>query len=60
MVKTPDVLVHLDAPARVLLERIARRGRRHEEVFTAEFIDALRREYERAAAECCCSQAGDV
>lgn len=54
MVKRPDVLVHLDAPAGVLLERIARRGRRHERVFTAEFIDALRGAYEQAAAQSRC------
>ncbi len=46
MVKPPDLLVHLDAKAEVLLERIALRGRRHEAVFTAEFLNRLRRAYE--------------
>lgn len=54
MVKSADVLVHLDAPEGLLLDRIARRGRRHEAVFTGEFLNALRRAYREIAAACDC------
>ena len=54
MVKRPDVLVLLDADQDVLLERIARRGRRHEAVFTADFLNALRGAYRTVAQEIDC------
>ena len=44
-VKPPDVLIHLDAPEPVLLERIARRGRSYERAFSAEFLAGLRESY---------------
>jgi deoxyadenosine/deoxycytidine kinase len=54
VVTRPDVLLCLDGSDAVLLERIARRGRRHETVFTAEFLESMRRSYRQivAAAEC--------
>jgi len=50
LVKAPDVLVHLDADERLLLERIARRGRSFERTFTAAYLASLRRAYREAAA----------
>jgi deoxyadenosine/deoxycytidine kinase len=54
VVKRPDVLICLDGSDAVLLDRIARRGRRHETVFTADFLESMRRAYRRIAdaAEC--------
>lgn len=49
LVKPVDVLVYLDGSAPVLLERIACRGRRHERVFTAEFLNAIRDAYREIA-----------
>ena len=54
MVRPPDVLIALAAPAAVLLERIARRGRRHERAFTAEFLDGMSRAYQEAVAAAAC------
>jgi deoxyadenosine/deoxycytidine kinase len=45
LVYAPDVIVHLDAPESVLLERISVRGRRHEKVMTARFLRAMRIAY---------------
>ncbi len=49
-VKRPDLLIHLDGGAELLLERIARRGRPYERRFTDAFIERLRRAYRHAAA----------
>jgi len=54
VVKTPDVLIHLDGPERLLLERIARRGRPHEATFDERFLRRLRGQYEAAAASAKC------
>jgi len=53
-VKRPDLLIHLDGGAGLLLERIARRGRPYERGFAATFIERLRRAYRRAAADADC------
>ncbi len=45
LVRPPDVLIVLDAPEAVLLERIARRGRGYEKVMTAEFLRDMRSAY---------------
>jgi deoxyguanosine kinase len=50
-VKAPDVLVQLDGPEELLLERIARRGRPHERVFSAEFLASMRRAYWKIVTE---------
>ncbi|QEL11740.1 deoxynucleoside kinase [Kushneria phosphatilytica] len=44
---TPDVLVYLDAPTPVLLERIAQRGRTFEQNISGDYLDALRQAYSR-------------
>lgn len=49
-VKPPDLVVCLDGSEALLLERIARRGRRHERVFTARFLSAMREAYRRLSA----------
>ena len=49
VVKTPDLLIHLDGPERLLLERVSRRGRPHEATFDEPFLRRLRGEYEAAA-----------
>ncbi len=51
LVKAPDALVHLDADEDLLLERIVRRGRSFERIFTAEYLASLRRAYRQATAE---------
>jgi len=53
-VKAPDAVVHLDGPEGLLLERIARRGRRHEADFDAGFLAEMRRSYEAASAAMTC------
>ena len=45
LVHPPQWVVHLDASEPALLERIARRGRDHERVMTAEFLAAMRQAY---------------
>ncbi|KKK91063.1 hypothetical protein LCGC14_2716740, partial [marine sediment metagenome] len=50
LVKAPDVMVLLDGDEQLLLERIARRGRRFERTFTADFLRSLREAYRRVAA----------
>ncbi len=54
MVKSPDVLIHLDGAEDILLERIARRGRRYEKVFSADFLARMREAYREIvpAADC--------
>ncbi len=54
MVRRPDVLIHLDGGEDMLLERIARRGRRHETAFNADFLARMRSAYHdiTAAADC--------
>ncbi|HUT60368.1 MAG TPA: deoxynucleoside kinase [Phycisphaerae bacterium] len=54
VVHPPDVLVHLDAASQTLLRRIAERGRDFERVMDAEFLDSMRAEYARAAADALC------
>jgi deoxyguanosine kinase len=41
-VRTPDVIVVLDAPVAVLQQRIAGRGRAFESTLTADFLETLR------------------
>jgi len=43
----PDLVVYLDAPTKVLLKRIARRGAPGETHITAAYLDDLRARYER-------------
>ncbi|MCD4699030.1 MAG: 2-amino-4-hydroxy-6-hydroxymethyldihydropteridine diphosphokinase [Phycisphaerae bacterium] len=54
MVRQPDVLIHLDGAEDMLLERIARRGRRYETAFTADFLASMREAYRKIvpAADC--------
>lgn len=54
MVQPPDALIYLDAGEETLLERIARRGRRFEATITREFLSAMRRAYNEAAAAADC------
>jgi len=49
--RRPDVLVHLDAAESTLLERIARRGRDHEQVMTEAFLARMRSAYDQAAPQ---------
>lgn len=44
-VQPPDLIILLDAPAEVLLERISQRGRDFEKSFTEDFLDSMRRAY---------------
>lgn len=46
-VRPPDLLIHLDAPVDLLLQRIAARGRGYERNFTGEFLHRLRSDYNR-------------
>ena len=57
-VQPPDVLVALAGPEELLLERIARRGRGYEQVFTREFLAGLRRSYGVIVAEAVCPVIG--
>ncbi|MCE5324810.1 MAG: deoxynucleoside kinase [Planctomycetaceae bacterium] len=54
LVRRPDVLVVLDAPVEVLLERLAGRGRAFEAFMTAEFLESMRQEYRKLVAEAPC------
>jgi len=45
LVCPPSVIVHLDAPAPVLLSRIAARGREYEKAMTPEFLEEMRNAY---------------
>ena len=58
MVKPPDLLIHLDGAEDILLERIARRGRRHEATFTADFLARMRRAYREIVATADCPVIG--
>ncbi|NLF31092.1 MAG: deoxynucleoside kinase, partial [Planctomycetes bacterium] len=51
LVRPPDVLVLLDGPVALLMERIAARGRRYEKSFTEGFVRRLRDTYRRRLAE---------
>jgi len=53
-VRRPDVLVHLDAGTPLLAERIARRGRPHERVFSAEFLGRMRQAYRQFVRRAAC------
>jgi len=53
-VRRPDVLVHLDASTSLLAERIGRRGRSHERVFTAEFLGRMRQAYRQFVRRAVC------
>lgn len=46
-VPTPDLVIYLQAPTHVLLERIARRGIRYEQQIEAEYLDRLNDAYAR-------------
>ncbi len=54
LLKSPDVLVHLDAAEDTLLERIAARGREFEKAMTRQFLSAMRRAYNGVGAEAAC------
>ncbi len=43
----PDLILYLDIPTEVLLQRISRRARPGESAISAEYIDDLRARYER-------------
>ncbi len=58
MVKQPDVLIHLDGSEDMLLDRIARRGRRHETAFTADFLARMRRAYREIVSSAACPVIG--
>lgn len=51
LVRRPDVLVHLDAPEEVLLERIARRGRAFERAMDKAFLARMRTAYNQVVPE---------
>lgn len=50
-IATPDLVVSLHAPTRVLLQRIQRRGIAGEERIDASYLDDLRRRYDRLWAD---------
>lgn len=50
-VPKPDLIVWLDAPTKVLLERIRQRGVKGEERIERAYLDDLRRRYERLWAD---------
>jgi len=54
VVHTADLIIRLDGSARLLLDRLAARGRAFEKAMDAEFISAMRRGYDEIArmAEC--------
>ncbi|HHH75511.1 MAG TPA: hypothetical protein ENL03_00635, partial [Phycisphaerae bacterium] len=56
LLKRPDLLISLDCPEQVLLDRIARRGRGYEKAMTREFISQMRQAYRNLdlAAEARC------
>ncbi len=54
LVHAPDVIIHLDAPEELLLERIAARGRDFEQVMDAGFLGRMRARYARYASGCNC------
>ena len=54
LVHPPDLLIRLTASPRVLLARIADRGREFERVMTAEFLESIDGMYARAAGEAKC------
>ena len=54
LVKPPDLAILLDAPAPMLLERIANRGRAFEKAMSEAFIDGLRHSYDAAVEELGC------
>ncbi len=58
IVKPPDLLIHLDGAENILLERIARRGRRYEATFTADFLARMRRAYREIVAKADCPVIG--
>jgi len=54
LVHPPDVVVHLDASAGLLMERIAARGRQFERVMDEGFLASMREAYNQAAATLIC------
>lgn len=46
-VATPDLVVYLDAPTKVLLQRIRQRGIKGEDRIEAPYLDDLRKRYDR-------------
>ncbi len=54
LVHRPEVVIRLDAPEDMLLERIAARGRDFEKVMDADFLGRMRQEYEKYASNCGC------
>lgn len=54
LVQPPKLMIHLDAPAETLLERIARRGRDYEKVMTERFLSDMRADCQTASADAHC------
>lgn len=54
LVTCPRLVIHLDGPEELLLERIARRGREYETAFTAEFLGWMRNRYRQVIGELSC------
>ncbi len=54
LVTCPKLVIHLDGPEELLLERIARRGREYEAAFTAEFLGWMRSRYRQVTDELSC------
>lgn len=46
-VRTPDLVVFLDAPTEFLLKRVQQRGRDYENPITFEYLDEVNKEYKR-------------
>lgn len=54
LVHQPDLLIHLDGPEPVLLDRIIRRGRDFEQVMTRDFLSAMREAYNESIRSAPC------
>lgn len=54
LVQPPSLLIRLDAPADILIKRIAERGRRYETAMTAQFLDELRSRYVEICSRASC------
>ena len=55
VVKSPDVIIHLDGDEGLLLERISRRGRGYESTFSAEFLATMRAAYRDVSSSTECA-----
>lgn len=54
-VRSPDVIIWLRAPVKLLLERIAARARDYEKAMSAEFLDEISKQYAIASDNMDCS-----